>query len=134
MRGPWHNISRTETCWNWTGPMQKGGYGKHGGSPAHRVVYELLVGPIPEGLHIDHLCRNRACVRPEHLEPVTREENVRRGIEARTTCHKGHPWTEASTHWFQVGEWTRRRCRICMTERGREKRARAKARAEVGRA
>lgn len=68
-------------CWNWTGALTKG-YGriKVGGRTriAHRVVYERLVGPIPEGLHLDHLCVNPRCIRPEHLEPVTTRENNRR--------------------------------------------------------
>jgi HNH endonuclease len=74
-------------CWLWTGAKLHGGYGHMRGgtadTTAHRIAYELLVGPIPKGLEIDHLCRVRACVRPDHLEPVTRAENDRRGRIAR---------------------------------------------------
>jgi hypothetical protein len=74
-------------CWVWTGRINKGGYGefKHGGEKhkAHRWIWETLNGVLPSEIVIDHLCRNRSCVRPDHLEAVTNEENVRRGILKR---------------------------------------------------
>ena len=75
-----------ELCWPWLAAIQSGyGYIRQNGRPrlAHRVAYEHLVGPIPEGLDIDHLCRNRRCCNPLHMEPVTRSENVKRGHMAR---------------------------------------------------
>jgi hypothetical protein len=87
-------------CWVWQGALHGGGYGRTcvRGKPmkAHRAYWEKANGPIPEGLHIDHLCRNRACVNPKHLEPVTNLENIRRGHTAmghalRTgLCLRGH--------------------------------------------
>lgn len=72
-----------ELCWLWTGAKTSQGYGKIGVKLAHRVSYELSVAEIPGNLTIDHLCMNRLCVNPNHLEPVTREENSRREMEAR---------------------------------------------------
>ena len=73
-------------CWLWTKSIDYGGYGRIGqrgvNARAHRVSYEHFVGPIPDGLSLDHLCRNRRCVNPDHLEPVTGSENTRRGIAA----------------------------------------------------
>jgi hypothetical protein len=92
-------------CWPWTGSKNWAGYGqinpsRHGpGSKtrqAHRVIYELVRGPIPPGLHLDHLCRNRVCVNPAHLEPVTARENALRGrsplilLHLAGACQRGH--------------------------------------------
>lgn len=86
----WHDVAHlvevTATgCWRWLGHCLSSGYGRVGarGILAHRLAYEELVGPIPDGLEIDHLCRNRGCVNPAHLEPVTHVENLRRAHLAR---------------------------------------------------
>ena len=119
-------------CWLWKGDARRG-YGRiqvsGRGSPrvaVHRVVYKWLVGPIPDGLTLDHLCRVRACVNPGHLEPVTNRENILRGTSpvaahARAThCIRGHPFDEANTYRHPGGQ--RRACRICERERQRQRR------------
>jgi hypothetical protein len=108
----------------WTGGKTIGGYGMFSGNAsratigrdmAHRWSYEYHVGPIPEGLDIDHLCRNRACVNPEHLEPVTRAENIRRAAQVKTHCPSGHEYTEENTY-IRPGT-IHRKCRACAAER-----------------
>lgn len=88
-------VQKTDTCWLWTGGKNTSGYGQcsvgRGTQVAHRIVYEALVGPIPNGLTLDHLCRVRHCVNPAHMEPVTKGENTRRGKAAKTHCNRGHP-------------------------------------------
>lgn len=79
----WNWVVVTEGCWFWIGAANPKGYGRFGGGDhktrvAHRFAYEMLVGPIPSGFTLDHLCCVRACVKPEDLEPVTHAENVRR--------------------------------------------------------
>jgi hypothetical protein len=75
----WERVEKTGGCWLWTGSRNGGGYGNYGGKGAHRYAYELLKAPIPPGLVIDHLCRVRHCVNPDHMEPVTQSVNCRRG-------------------------------------------------------
>lgn len=104
-------------CWEWTASRTSGGYGAFripGVSSAHRAMYQFLVGPVPEGLHLDHLCRVRHCVNPDHLEPVTQAENNRRAAAAVTHCPKGHAYTEANTHLRKRGS---RDCRVCNRDR-----------------
>lgn len=96
-------IEPSPECWVWEGSKSSPGYGHFGldnKTPAsHRVAYEWFVGPIPEGLQLDHLCRNPSCVNPAHLEPVTPKENVQRGLAGRlrTHCKHGHKFTHANT-------------------------------------
>lgn len=75
----------------------------------HRVAYQHLVGPVPEGLQLDHLCRNRGCFNPEHLEPVTAQENILRSVAHITHCPQGHEYTTENTG--RTGN--RRYCREC---------------------
>ena len=111
--------------WYWTGRLSDQGYGIYGGFKparrAHRVSYEETVGPIPDGLEIDHLCRVRDCVNPAHLEPVTRAENARRGDggkywAAKTHCPQKHEYTKDNT----INYRGRRFCLACKRKRGRE--------------
>jgi len=121
-------------CWEWTAAKDSGGYGKvWDGSAvrlAHRVVYELEVGPIPKGLDIDHLCRNHGCVNPEHLEPVTRSENLSRGSVGaywgqQSECRRGHAYTEDNTRIIhRKGGTTERVCKTCSRDRVRRHRER----------
>jgi hypothetical protein len=100
----WEKVDASGDCWLFTGTKDNHGYGNIdrggrglGNAKAHRVAYELLVGPIPEGKELDHLCRVHACVNPDHLEPVTHLVNVRRGQSPRIRtarsgfCKRGHP-------------------------------------------
>ena len=116
----WLKVEDAGLCWHWTGHIGDGGYGTFRGPgrrtvKAHRFAYESLVGPIPDGLFLDHLCRVRHCVNPEHLEPVTGRVNTLRGegITAaqarRTHCHRGHPLS-GDNLWIVRG---RRCCREC---------------------
>lgn len=118
----WAKVEKTETCWLWAASQRGGGYGQFraGGSMvlAHRWAYENAAGSIPEGLELDHLCRNRLCVRPDHLEIVTHRENVRRGqsgpvnaarMSAKTHCPQGHAYDEANTRVYRGARF----CRAC---------------------
>lgn len=84
-----YEVDERTGCWNWTGTMRSNGYGAYRRGreqkAAHKVIYELRNGPVPAGYDLDHLCRNRACVNPAHLEPVSRSENLRRGSRGKMT-------------------------------------------------
>lgn len=117
-------------CWEWIGRSITNGYGqvKMNGCTrrAHRIVYERVKGPIPQGLTLDHLCRNRRCVNPDHLEPVTNRENLRRGMglparnARKTHCVRGHEFTPENTWYY--GVW--RVCRTCKRAEHRASRRR----------
>lgn len=133
----WEKVDTSGDCWEWTayklptgyGRFRVGGADKNGGHivMAHRWAYEVLVGQILEGLVLDHLCRNPGCVNPNHLEPVTDRENLRRGMgwsgrnARKTHCPEGHEYTDENTHRDSID---RRKCRICDAARHRQARAR----------
>jgi len=128
----WAKVDQTAgvfACWNWTATTSIGGrygafYIEGRMRPAHQVAYELRVGPIPDGLEMDHLCRNAHCVNPAHLEPVTHQENSRRGLgptaenARKTGCPYGHGGYR-STPWGRI-------CSECARERNRRYRLRKK--------
>jgi hypothetical protein len=118
-------VIEPDGCWSWQGHCDPLGYGRWAGKLAHRLIWESLNGPIPEGLELDHLCRNRRCVNPAHLEPVTHAENMRRSAPAtKTHCINGHPYDEANTYIRPTGQ---RDCRLCTAARQRAYQARGKA-------
>jgi hypothetical protein len=136
---------QADGCWLWTGAAR---HGRSGGyarlkvagrmRPVHCVAYEAFVGPIPDGLVIDHLCRNTLCANPAHLEPVTIGENLLRGdtFQAKnarkTHCPKNHPYDDENTYHRATSRGPARGCRACAREATRQWRARrAPARCEV---
>ncbi len=124
----WEKVQKTDGCWEWLA-SRVAGYGRfravsgEAHVQAHRWAYEALIGPIPDGLEIDHLCRNRGCVNPAHLEPVTARENVRRGIAPaavnarKTHCPRGHLYDYTWPSGFRRG------CRECKRVWERKRRA-----------
>lgn len=136
----WRSVQKRgdDECWPWQGAINRTGYGFIGSGNrnilAHRLSYELQVGPIPDGLVIDHVaargCTLRNCVNPAHLEPVTADENTRRGNgigmqnAAKTHCPRGHEYDKLYKH----GEIMERVCSTCAREALRRFRARARAR------
>jgi hypothetical protein len=116
----WSKVDAAGFCWEWTG-SRSNGYGmfhfEGRDVRAHRWAYEFLVCPIPEGLDLDHLCRNHACVNPDHLEPVSHRTNVIRGARPRqhamkTHCPQGHPYDEVNTY-RNPNHPSHRTCKAC---------------------
>ena len=121
----------TETgCWEWIGAKDRYGYGRMGFQVegelryfrVHRISHEVFRSEIPQGLVIDHLCRNRACANPAHMEAISAKENIRRGLRAnlaKAECPKGHPYSIVNTYTSKAGK---RSCRACQRERMKKKR------------
>lgn len=125
----WEKVSGgdIETCWLWTGGKvnDANGYGSFitawpKKTVAHRWAYEQLIAPVPTGLDLDHLCRNRSCINPWHLEPVSRKVNLNRGIHAnavKTRCRHGHPYSPENT---RINSRGRRECVTCRARWARD--------------
>jgi hypothetical protein len=131
----WRKANKTDTCWLWTGYVNREGYGEYTSQAlttrlAHRIAYALDKGYLPE-LPLDHLCRSRHCVNPDHLEPVesivnTRRSNVGLNSANKTHCPQGHPYDEENTLVYGG----KRKCRTCKNQAAREARARVKTKKE----
>lgn len=131
MRRFWRRVDVPDPdgCWVWTGGRNQYGYGAFylGGKmrAVHRVAYEWLVGPIPAGLVLDHLCNERRCVNPAHLLPSTQRNNVRRAMARMGACRRGHPFTEENTLVYAApGRSPARFCRECRREREKKRKER----------
>lgn len=139
----WDKVDKSGECWVWTGGKTLKGYGQAYLGPTrnsprkrvHTVSWTLIRGPVPEGLTLDHLCRNKLCVNPDHLELVTAEENTRRANSFRVlpdSCPKGHPFVEENTyHPVRKNKdgttYTTRACKACQQEVSRRAYVRKKA-------
>jgi hypothetical protein len=123
------HIRQAGDCHLWTGYLNSDGYGRFraGGRmlSAHRFAYESAKGPVPDGYEIDHLCRTRHCVNPEHMEAVPHPENMRRGLrgELTTHCKQGHAYDVANT----IRRGNKRSCRRCSNAASRRYQARRRA-------
>lgn len=128
-----NKVKKTPSCWIWMGGKDSAGYGRTyiGGKAegksiyriAHRIIYELFRGTDISGLELDHICRNKICVNPDHLDPVTHLENVRRGISGqylrkRTHCPSGHEYSTSNTSFYK----NMRSCKTCKRIKRRNRR------------
>ena len=121
-------IRQPGECWLWTSPVDPKGYGRwrRGSKGAHRASYTMFVGPIPDGMTVDHTCFNPTCVNPEHLRLLTHSQNSANSRRALSeTCGQGHPFSGANLYRYKDG---RRGCRTCMQELGKAASARKKER------
>jgi hypothetical protein len=127
----WAKVDKTGDCWEWTAALNNRGYGRFrmpdGHVTAHVMSFRLTYGPVPTGKEVHHICENRKCVRPTHLQAVTHRENLLAsgtlpGINAKKThCLNNHPFNEENTAMTKAGK---RRCRTCVRERARLRRQR----------
>lgn len=114
------SIQAPDKCWPWLGGTHEKGYGRISNRGyAHVIIYKILIGDVPQGLELDHLCKNKICVNPKHLEPVSHQVNVVRGDRVQNarrspTCTNGHQWTAANTYIHPTQG--SRVCRICTRE------------------
>lgn len=129
----YHSIPEPNSgCWLWLGRIKSNGYGTIGikkddewrTAHAHRISYEIFVGRIPDGLDLDHKCRQRCCINPDHLEPVTRSENLKRSPfmgrdrqRQKTHCPRGHPYSGKNNRGERI-------CHVCARESTRLSRER----------
>lgn len=125
-------VEKTDGCWLWRGAKYVSGYGIIWHSElrtptgAHRYAYELWVGPIPAGLEVDHICRQRLCVNPEHLRLLTPSENASRWAREKTHCPAGHPLSSDNTYLTPTRSgYAGRKCATCVRERQRVRREQA---------
>ena len=130
----WARVEKTATCWLWRGPKDRDGYSRHGKrASGHRFAYEIRRNRIPEGMTIDHLCRVRHCVNPDHMEIVTRKVNTLRGfgpsaVAARKThCKNGHRLGKKSVRFRKWGIALVRVCLICQSAAVQRYKARRKS-------
>lgn len=112
-------------CWLYARAINSSGYGSTSYGLAHRIMYQALVGAIPEGLQLDHLCKVKSCVNPAHLEPVTRLKNMRRHFTGM--CKKGHKMTGNNLQVYIYKGKEQKRCRQCANDYQREQKRRARA-------
>lgn len=136
----WSKVEKTSTCWLWRGALRRRAYGRYGrfwangqSREAHRIAYEITIGPIPPGLTLDHQCGEPRCVNPSHLVPMSLRENILRGIvnptainARRTTCKYGHPFDATFLHYGRPA----RRCLACRRRLNEASRRRCRARAK----